>query len=879
GQLRVRSVDEASSPGRGAAVVTAEKPSGPPASTPLPVPTRVPGRRQQRARRRRRRRRRGQRARRRRRAGWPWGWRGRSPGLSVRPGVQVQTGEQGAGAAPPGPRARRARQRRRRSKELQNLVANALLLKARLGGYDKKGGRSKKWRELLKLPPVSQCSELRRSIEKDYSSLCDKQPIGRLLFRQFCGTKQDLRRCIEFLDAVAEYEVAADECRRDCGLLVLDTFFVDENSADPLPQMPPDAVTGCRLRLKETPSKEVFGECVRVVHSYLSGRPFEEYQDSPYFSRFLQWKWLERQPVTKKTFRQYRVLGKGGFGEVCACQVRATGKMYACKKLEKKRIKRRRGEAMALNEKRILEKVHSPFVVSLCYTYQTKDCLCLVLTIMNGGDLKFHICNLGSPGFAEPRAIFYAAELCCGLGDLQRQRIVYRDLKPENVLLDDRGKPGEVLEYDFPLSSLLSVQVVLSGVQIVPPLARGCPVDFETFCACCYGDVQGPLACVPRPGADRSSRGAGLSGGKRRCERSLAAEVPAAALSGLQRRACAQGVMGLRCRAARVQGPFSCLEHNGDQELFQCLGGQSAGGLWWRGFCTNDQASGHFPAVSGTECTGWCFRHIRISDLGLALEVPEGETVRGRVGTVGYMAPEVIDNEHYTFSPDWWGLGCLIYEMIQGHSPFRKFKEKVQREEVERRVKKDTEEYSEKFSEHAKSICSMLLTKNPKQRLGCKGDGAAGVRQHPVFKDINFRRLEAHMVEPPFCPDPHAVYCKDVLDIQQFSTVKGVYLDTSDQTFYSQFATGCVSIPWQNEMIESECFKDINESKNEEAESLDLEDTTCQPAAKRERGFYRFLRRRVMWSLSGKSAANGCVLLVGAAPVVLLERTAWGCIH
>ena len=45
--------------------------------------------------------------------------------------------------------------------------------------------------------------------------------------------------------------------------------------------------------------------------------------------------------------------------------MRATGKMYACKKLEKKRIKRRKGEAMALNEKRILEKVHSRFVVSI----------------------------------------------------------------------------------------------------------------------------------------------------------------------------------------------------------------------------------------------------------------------------------------------------------------------------------------------------------------------------------------------------------------------------------------------------------------------------------------------------------------------------------
>ena len=48
---------------------------------------------------------------------------------------------------------------------------------------------------------------------------------------------------------------------------------------------------------------------------------------------------------------------------------------------------------------------------------------------------------------------------------------------------------------------------------------------------------------------------------------------------------------------------------------------------------------------------------------------------------------------------------------------------------------------------------------------------------------------------------PRAVYCKDVLDIEQFSTVKGVNLDASDDTFYSKFNTGSVSIPWQNEVI------------------------------------------------------------------------------
>ncbi|XP_060044531.1 G protein-coupled receptor kinase 4 isoform X2 [Erinaceus europaeus] len=556
-------------------------------------------------------------------------------------------------------------------------MANKLLLRARQGGYNKKHGRSKRWREMLQLPPVSLCSELRHSIEKDYSSLCDKQPIGRLLFRQFCDTKVELKRCIDFLDAVAEYEVTSAEDQVSCGLFILEKFFNNKSEALRL-QVPAWTMRECQLKLRENSTTEVFEGCTRAVHNFLSGEPFKEYQESAYFSRFLQWKWLERRPVTKNTFRHYRVLGKGGFGEVCACQVRATGKMYACKKLEKKRIKKRNGEAMALNEKRLLEKVHSRFVVSLSYTYETKDSLCLVLTIMNGGDLKFHIYNLGSPGFEEQRAVFYAAEVCCGLEDLQRERIVYRDLKPENVLLDDRG-------------------------------------------------------------------------------------------------------------------------------------------------------------------------HIRISDLGLAMEVPEGETIRGRAGTVGYMAPEVINNESYTFSPDWWGLGCLIYEMIQGHSPFKKFKEKVKREEVDRRVKRDTEEYSDRFSEDAKSICRMLLTKNPKHRLGCKGDGAAEVKKHPIFKDINFQRLEANMLEPPFCPDPQSVYCKDVFDIDQFSTVKGVCLDASDDTFYTQFATGCVSIPWQNEIIESECFKDINDSVTGDDVALELQESKATVAAessKAKKGFFCPLLRR-----------------------------------
>ncbi|KAG7247999.1 hypothetical protein CRUP_015902 [Coryphaenoides rupestris] len=123
----------------------------------------------------------------------------------------------------------------------------------------------------------------------------------------------------------------------------------------------------------------------------------------------------------------------------------------------------------------------------------------------------------------------------------------------------------------------------------------------------------------------------------------------------------------------------------------------------------------------------------------------------------------------------------------------------MKREEVEKRVQEDEEEYSDKFTEDAKAICRMLLTKDPKQRLGCQVDGAADTKAHPFFKNINFKRLEAGILVPSFVPDPRAVYCKDVLDIEQFSTVKGVNLDRTDNDFYSKFATGSVSIPWQNE--------------------------------------------------------------------------------
>ncbi|KFQ61123.1 Rhodopsin kinase, partial [Pelecanus crispus] len=134
------------------------------------------------------------------------------------------------------------------------------------------------------------------------------------------------------------------------------------------------------------------------------------------------------QVVGAEAFADFRVLGKGGFGEVCACQRRATGKMYANKRLNKKRLKKRQGYEAALVEKRILARVHSRFIVSLACAFQTKTDLCLVMTLMNGGDLRYHIYNVDedNPGFPEPRTVFYTAQILLGLEHLHQHRIVYR---------------------------------------------------------------------------------------------------------------------------------------------------------------------------------------------------------------------------------------------------------------------------------------------------------------------------------------------------------------------------------------------------------------------------------------------------------------------
>uniref|UniRef100_A0A8C2L4A2 protein kinase C n=1 Tax=Cyprinus carpio TaxID=7962 RepID=A0A8C2L4A2_CYPCA len=140
-----------------------------------------------------------------------------------------------------------------------------------------------------------------------------------------------------------------------------------------------------------------------------------------------------------KDFKCVAVLGRGHFGKVLLAEYSITGEMFAIKALKKGDVVARNEVESLMREKRIFETVNSvrhPFLVNLFACFQTKEHVCFVMEYAAGGDLMMHI---HADVFSEPRATFYAACVVLGLQFLHEHKIVYRDLKLDNLLLDTEG--------------------------------------------------------------------------------------------------------------------------------------------------------------------------------------------------------------------------------------------------------------------------------------------------------------------------------------------------------------------------------------------------------------------------------------------------------
>ncbi|KAK3329577.1 kinase-like domain-containing protein [Apodospora peruviana] len=206
----------------------------------------------------------------------------------------------------------------------------------------------------------------------------------------------------------------------------------------------------------------------------------------------------QRHKMTADDFEPLRCLGKGTYGTVLLVKQRTTGRLYAQKQFKKASlVVHKKLIEQTKTERQILESVNRhPFVVKLFYAFQDQEKLYLILEYGQGGELFTHLST--ERMFSEETTAFYMAEMILALSHLHDSMgVVYRDLKPENCLLDSEG---HLLLTDFGLSKVAvdpdACNSMLGTVEYMAPEViqgkkYGKAVDWWSFGALGYDLMTG----------------------------------------------------------------------------------------------------------------------------------------------------------------------------------------------------------------------------------------------------------------------------------------------------------------------------------------------------------------------------------------------------
>ena len=141
--------------------------------------------------------------------------------------------------------------------------------------------------------------------------------------------------------------------------------------------------------------------------------------------------------IHRNNFKFLYVIGKGGFGRVWKIQSKKSKNVYALKEMSKLKIIDKKSEKSINSEREFLSKLHHPFIVNMHYAFQDKENLYLVMDMLSGGDLRYHISRYRK--FSEEQTRFFISNMIYALKYIHENNVIHRDIKPENLVLDENG--------------------------------------------------------------------------------------------------------------------------------------------------------------------------------------------------------------------------------------------------------------------------------------------------------------------------------------------------------------------------------------------------------------------------------------------------------
>lgn len=440
-----------------------------------------------------------------------------------------------------------------------------------------------------------------------------------------------------------------------------------------------------------------------------------------------------------KDFDIIKPISKGAFGSVFLAKKRTTGDYYAIKVLKKSDMIAKNQITNVKAERMILmTQTQSPFVVKLFFTFQSTEYLYLVMEYLPGGDCASLCKALG--GLPEEWARQYVAEVVNGLETLHYKGVVHRDMKPDNLLIDQKG---HLKLTDFGLS-----KIGLLGRQNRQQLGAttrsvtGTPGDSHSKKDSTGSSSSSNPSLSPVQGKNAGSASAGQ-------------RIPETPLSNSIAQSQAFFVKSSHSRNRIVSASTEASDSSGSESPLVSAGSSTKPVPVPLTSTLLDSPSNIFgPHMLGESLS---------SSAAVRSSSGSGAQLKKFVGTPDYLAPEsILGLGMDDAAVDWWALGVILYEFLYGYPPFHAdTPEKVFDNILSRNIVWEEEI---PVSANARDLMERLMCTDRKHRLGAGEQGAADIKAHPFFQGIDWDNLTK--VDGPFVPQITDVESTDYFDLR-----------------------------------------------------------------------------------------------------------------